>query len=251
MRRVVLILLAVAAVIAWRGIGAMGLAPGMALGGMYFWALVAVFELPLLGLLWRQVARPGTKTMALTAAVSFVGLLPITGVVTIFSGFAMEVKQLYWLFHLWALLAALLLAGALAVVDYRRGRNPAEPASWMALAGASALYVVVAHGIVAAAADFEIGSRNYAQTNQYQVKDALRHINRCASEAAARPGAKGYPETLAALGPQGTGCLDSPLSGEGLRAMPWNICRAFPMRAGASSCTRLARCPRTIRAEAA
>lgn len=212
MRRVILILLAAAAVLAWRGISATDDAPGIGRGIYFFWALIAVFELPLLFLCWRQLARPGPQTMALTAAVTitaFVGLLPITGLLTLFSGFAMEVKQLYWLFYLWAFLGVLLLAGILAFVDYRRIRMAGQPALWVQHAGGAAIYVVLGHAVVGMAGGAVMATQEQQMTDYYRAKEQLQRINRCASQAAALADAKGYPVSLAALGPAGTRCLDA------------------------------------------
>jgi hypothetical protein len=220
MRWLVIALLAADAVLAYRGIRASGLTPGLHVGGPIYWILLAAFELPLLYLVWLQLARPGARAMTFTAGTALtclVGLLPITIVMTLFSGFAMQIEQLYWLFYLWGFIGALLVTGIAAWAGYFRARQPGERSQWTAAVYAPLLYVIAAHVVVVFTGQAEVGTQASARDNQYNAKDALRQINRCATEAAARPGARGYPESLAELGPAGTGCLDAQLAAGNLR----------------------------------
>lgn len=220
MRWLVLALLAADAVLAWRGIRATGLTPGLHVGGAFYWALLVAFELPLAYLLWRQIARPGARAMTVTAGTALtclVGLLPITVVFTLFAGFAMSIEQLYWLFYLWGFLGALLATGIAAWIGYLRARQPGERSQWVSAIYAPLLYVIAAHVAVAFTGQAEEGTQASVRDNQYKAKDALRLINRCASETAGRPGARGYPETLAEPGPAGSKCLDAQLAAGSLR----------------------------------
>ncbi len=208
-------LLVAALVVGGLGIGAAASVPGMQVGGWLALALFALLAAPLLYLLWRQWTRPGAATMVLTAGTaltSLAGLLPVSYVFTIFAGFATSLKQVYWLFCLWVLLVLLLVIGLAAFSAQRRLRVQGEPAGWPSAIAVPLLYVVVAHGAVAAVARLEANIQANTRQNQYRASAALRDINRCATEAAAQAGAAGYPSTLAALGPSGTRCLDAELA---------------------------------------
>ena len=235
MRSVVVLLLAAGVVVAWLGVRATGLVPGLQVGGSLYWVYLALFELPLLVLLWRQLARAGAQSMAQTAGATLTclaGLLPITVVVTLFAGFAMSIEQLYWLFYLWGFLALLFVTGAAALIGYRIVRQPAVPAGWAGAIYVPLLYVIAAHGIAIFVGQYEVASQHSAQDNQYKAKDALRKINQCASLAAARAGAKGYPLALAELGPGGTGCLDAALASGKLRGYAIDYQPGLPDEAG-------------------
>ena len=210
----ILLLLAALAVVA-RGVAATGLAPGLGVGGLLYAAFLVAFMLPLLALLWRQLARPGRRTMVLTAGVSLVGatgLLPITGLLTLFAGFATSRSQLLWLFHLWGLIGLLVVLGALAAFGQRRLAVPGAAVGWPSAIGASALYVLAAHAAAFAVGKFEVATQQDAQGHRYRAAEALRQIARCAHAAAtgtAPGGSKGFPVDLSTLGPGGTGCLDT------------------------------------------
>jgi hypothetical protein len=215
MRRFIILLLGLCVMIAWRGVAATGLSPGMRIGGALYLALFVIFALPLCWLLWRQFTRPGPETMALTAGTALVGLaglLPITVVTTLFAGFATSLQQLYWLFYLWALLVLLLLTAALAWFAHRRLREPGARTAWGRVFGAPLLYVVAAHALVVVMIEVGAGFQRNAQANERAAKNALLKINQCAAQAAALAGANGYPVGLAAMGPAGTGCLDADLA---------------------------------------
>ena len=214
-RSFVTTLLVAALVVGGLGIGAAASVPGMQVGGWLALTLFALLAAPLLYLLWRQWTRPGAATMVLTAGTaltSLAGLLPISYVFTIFSGFATSLKQVYWLFCLWGLLVLLLVIGLAAFSAQKRLRAQGAPAGWPSAIAVPLLYVVVAHGAVAAVARLEADIQANTRQNQYRASAALRDIKRCATEAAAQAGAAGYPSTLAALGPSGTRCLDAELA---------------------------------------
>jgi hypothetical protein len=216
LRPFVTTLLVAELVVGGLGIGAAASVPGMQVGGWLAPTLFALLATPLLYLLWRQWKRPGAATMVVTAGTALAclaGLLPISGLLTIFGGgFATSLKQVYWLFCLWGLLVLLLVIGLAAFSAQKRLRAQGESAGWLSATAVPLLYVVVAHGAVAAVAQFEADIQANTRQNQYRASEALRDIKRCAAEAATQAGAAGYPSTLAALGPSGTRCLDAELA---------------------------------------
>jgi len=215
MRFLVVLLLAADCAIAYLGMRSTGLTPGLHVGGLFYWALLAVFELPLLLLLGIQLARPGARAMVITAGTAItcaLGLLPISLLMTLFSGFAMSIEQIYWLFYLWGFIGSLLATGGAAWFGNYRLRQPGESSRWVSAIYAPLLYVIAAYGVAFLVGNLETGTQQAGRDNTYKAKDALRKINQCATEAAKRPGAKGYPLKLEELGPAGTGCLDAQLA---------------------------------------
>lgn len=215
MRAVLLVLVAGAALTAWLGVRSTGLVPGLQVGGFAYWAFLAALGLPPAWMAWRLLARAGAASFAWLAALSLTGaagLLPIAGLMTLFSGFATELKQLYWLFWLWGYIGLVFLIGVLAAIAYRGARTPGVPAGWASAIGLSIVYVVAAHAGVAATIRYEQATVHDRIGAARQARQALERIDACAAQALQRPGALGVPATLAGLGPAGSGCLDAVLA---------------------------------------
>jgi hypothetical protein len=128
-------------------------------------------------------------------------------VFTVFAGFATSLTQVYWLFCLWGLLVLLLVIGLAAFSAQKRLRAQGAPAGWPSATIVPLLYVVVAHGAVAAVSRFEANIQANTRQNQYRAGEALRDIKRCATEAAAQQRSEGNPQTLGPQRPQLTRSL--------------------------------------------
>lgn len=214
MRIVLAVMLAVQAALAIAGLRSTGLTSLATSGGTMYWALHVALLLPLAGMGWVLLAQAGPQAYGRVTGAAFAcfaGLLPITALMSIFSGFAARMSDLVWLGYLYAFLGGFVLIGAVALFAFRAMPRPQAGPGWASGAFVAVLYVVAAHVMVAFSGSYEKANRETRERNAWLTKQAMLTINRCAATLA--QAGKGYPPTLAGLGPQGAGCIDASLAG--------------------------------------
>jgi len=180
------------------------------------WVTLAVVVAPyllVLVLYWRRSLSHAYALATGSAAAALVALGPFAALSLLFFGFTLGNRDQQVGIGLLAAFVLLQVPLAVAAIRGYRGLSTErrDRRAWLAGLLLPAVYVGVAWIGLKSVADLEQAARRSAEANYRQAGKDVAYVHRCLAQYASETGH--FPETLAEVGPGGTGCLDAHLAG--------------------------------------